>query len=69
MIVAMLQPNADNRPNINALFKFDFLANNFVPKTLPSSCLTMAPREMELDQAHRKPLLEINENFGKIRLW
>lgn len=76
MIIAMLQSDPLKRPSVGKLFQYDFLNANFVPKSLPISCLTMAPRADQLEGVdfdvtnnksiiNRKPLLEINENLGK----
>lgn len=70
MIIAMLQSDPDKRPHVKQCFKYEFLHSNFVPKSLPSSCLTMAPRADQLEGGerdmglNRKPLLELNENLG-----
>lgn len=69
MIVAMLQSDPDKRPTVHRCFRFDFLLNHFVPKSLPISCLSCEPRFDQLEGgereigANRKPLLEINENL------
>lgn len=63
MIIAMLQSNPEKRPTITQLLSFDFLAKNFIPKTLPYSCLSTAPRADQLefcDKGVRKPLSEMN---------
>ena len=64
MIVAMLQSNPESRPTISQLMEFEFLSATTVPKFLPSSCLTMAPRlgpNETLDaEGMRKPLSEVN---------
>lgn len=71
MIVAMLQSDPEQRPDVIRLLKFDFLTSHFIPDSLPSSCLTMAPRADQLEGgehdvgANRKPLLELNDNLGK----
>uniref|UniRef100_A0A182Y5D6 polo kinase n=1 Tax=Anopheles stephensi TaxID=30069 RepID=A0A182Y5D6_ANOST len=51
------------RPRIHKLFEFEFLAGSHIPNSLPISCLTMAPRADQLEQAermNRKPLSEMN---------
>lgn len=71
MIIAMLQSDPESRPSVFALLRHDFLTSHFIPKSLPSSCLTMAPRDDQLEGgeddvgANRKPLVEINDNMGK----
>lgn len=64
MIIAMLQSDPEKRPTITQLLSFEFLMNSFIPKTLPASCLTMAPRADQLEFAdklgNRKPLSEVN---------
>lgn len=63
MIIAMLQSNPDKRPTVGQLFHFDFLTYAPVPKSLPYSCLTTAPRPelLELNEKNsRRPLAEVN---------
>ncbi|XP_052896838.1 serine/threonine-protein kinase polo [Anopheles moucheti] len=67
MICAMLQSDPLKRPSIHKLFEFDFLASAYIPNSLPQSCLTMAPRADQLEQAermNRKPLSEMNGGGG-----
>lgn len=70
MIIAMLQSDPDKRPLVGRLFKYEFLTAHFIPKTLPGSCLTMAPRADQLEGgerdvgSNRKPLLELQDNIG-----
>ena len=73
MIVAMLQSNPEKRPNINELLKFEYFANKFIPSSLPISCLTMAPREDQLEECdrmgyNRKPLSELNNIHDDTRI-
>lgn len=74
MVIAMLQSNPDKRPTIRQLFDFEFIKASPVPTSLPSSCLTMAPRlglnetmEAEND-IRRKPLIETNGMRDDTRL-
>lgn len=66
MVIAMLQSNPDKRPTIRQLLDFEFIKASPVPSSLPSSCLTMAPRlglneTMEAEtEFRRKPLIETN---------
>lgn len=64
MIIAMLQSNPDKRPTIGQLLTFDFLAQNYIPKSLPYSCLSTAPRAEQLEylgkSGARRPLTEVN---------
>lgn len=63
MIIAMLQSNPDKRPTIGLLFTFEFLSQNYIPKSLPYSCLSTAPRAEQLEYgkgAARRPLSEMN---------
>lgn len=70
MIIAMLQSDPDRRPSVYKLFRYDFLTCAYIPKALPTSCLTMAPRADQLEGgeydagANRKPLGELHENLG-----
>lgn len=70
MIIAMLQSAPEKRPSVYELFLYDFLTKNYVPKSLPASCLEMAPRNDQLEGGeheagvNRKPLIEINDNLG-----
>lgn len=71
MIIAMLQSDPAQRPSVFQLLRQEFLTSHFIPKSLPSSCLTMAPRDDQLEGgehdvgANRKPLCELNDNMGK----
>lgn len=62
MIIAMLQSNPDKRPTVGTLLSFEFLAHGPIPKSLPYSCLTTAPRPelMEYSDKIRRPLSEMN---------
>ena len=65
MIIAMLQSNPEKRPSIGNLLSFEFIAGTPVPTSLPSSCLTMAPRAdllatIDRNSNRRTPLIEIN---------
>lgn len=63
MIVAMLQSKPENRPSADKLLLCDFIRNENIPDFLPSSCLSMAPRQAEVEGGCiRKPLLEVNGN-------
>ena len=67
MICAMLQSDPMKRPRIHKLFEFEFLSGSHIPNSLPISCLTMAPRADQLEQAermNRKPLSEMNGAGG-----
>lgn len=69
MIIAMLQSDPEKRPSVTKLLGFDFIAGHFIPASLPTSCLTMAPRADQLEGGerevglNRKPLLELNDNL------
>ncbi|XP_055902706.1 serine/threonine-protein kinase polo [Eupeodes corollae] len=74
MVIAMLQSNPDKRPTIRELLNFEFINASEVPSSLPSSCLTMAPRlglneTMEAEsELRRKPLIETNGMRDDTRL-
>lgn len=68
MIIAMLQSNPEKRPTIGQLLTFEFLATNYIPKSLPYSCLSTAPRAEQLEcfeKGLRKPLTEFNGMIGE----
>lgn len=44
LINKMLQYDPKNRPNVSDIMKSDFFVTGYMPKKLPASCLTMAPR-------------------------
>jgi polo-like kinase 1 len=63
MIIAMLQSNPERRPKIGDLLKMDFLHLQYIPQSLPYSCLTTAPRAEQLEyyeKGARRPLTEVN---------
>lgn len=70
MIIAMLQSNPEKRPLIGKLLQFEFLASHYIPKYLPYSCLTTAPRAEQLEyyeRTGRRPLTEVNGGtIGKL---
>ncbi|GLG98475.1 Serine/threonine-protein kinase polo [Gryllus bimaculatus] len=59
LIVSMLQTDPKIRPTIEDLLRSDYFMS-YMPKQLPVSCLTMAPRQERA--VMRKPLLEVNTN-------
>lgn len=68
MIIAMLQSNPEKRPTIGQLLAFEFLATNYIPKSLPYSCLSTAPRAEQLEyyeKGMRRPLTEVNGMNGE----
>lgn len=67
MIIVMLQANPEKRPTVQRCLTFPFLKNQFIPKSLPSSCLSCEPRIDQIEGAgeigyNRKPLHEVNDN-------
>ncbi|KAL7019012.1 hypothetical protein ACKWTF_010984 [Chironomus riparius] len=63
MIIAMLQSDPEKRPTVGQLLRFEFLTYAPIPKSLPYSCLTTAPRPELLEyneKAARRPLAEMN---------
>lgn len=69
MIIAMLQSDPEKRPSVSKLLAYDFIAGHYIPASLPTSCLTMAPRADQLEGGerdagqNRKPLLELTDNL------
>ncbi|KAK4879314.1 hypothetical protein RN001_007460 [Aquatica leii] len=64
MIMTMLQSEPKLRPKVQQLAQHEFLTNGYTPTSLPSSCLTMAPRFDHLEKAAlRKPLIQINNEY------
>lgn len=74
MIANMLQSDPERRPTVFQLLRYEYLTSQFIPKLLPSSCLTMAPRADQLEEGdedilfNRKPLSELHDNMGKRRI-
>ncbi|KAF5270466.1 hypothetical protein FQA39_LY08344 [Lamprigera yunnana] len=61
MIMMMLQSEPKLRPKVQELVHYEFLTTGYTPASLPSSCLTMAPRFDQFEKtALRKPLIQIN---------
>lgn len=78
MIMDMLQSDPAKRPSVHKCVQYDFLTQHFIPKSLPVSCLTLEPRLDQLEggdreirdiQNERRPLLEINGDNGKIKIF
>ncbi|KAF5269272.1 hypothetical protein FQR65_LT02573 [Abscondita terminalis] len=64
MIVTMLQSEPKQRPKVHQLAQHEFLTTGYTPTSLPSSCLTMAPRFDQFEKAAlRKPLIQINNEY------
>uniref|UniRef100_A0A131Z160 Serine/threonine-protein kinase PLK n=1 Tax=Rhipicephalus appendiculatus TaxID=34631 RepID=A0A131Z160_RHIAP len=65
LIKKMLQPDPERRPNVEAIFQDEFMTSGPLPSRLPTSCLTMEPRNDTLNATPtvngRRPLLERNE--------
>lgn len=64
----MLQYDPKNRPCISEIMKSDFFTFGYMPKKLPPSCLTMAPRFDSINYresiSNRKPLIgKLKNNF------
>ncbi|XP_074115253.1 serine/threonine-protein kinase polo [Cotesia typhae] len=62
MITNTLQGNPTKRPSVMKLLKDPFFSSGYMPRSLPLSCLTMAPRVDTLETYNRKPLSEMNQN-------
>ncbi|XP_014221745.1 serine/threonine-protein kinase polo [Trichogramma pretiosum] len=62
MVSSMLQGNPAKRPSVARLLKDPFFSHGFMPASLPSSCLTMAPRLDMLEALARKPLAQKDMN-------
>lgn len=62
MIIAMLQTVPERRPTIGQLLNFEYINNTFIPTSLPTACLTMAPRSDQIEDGSgfRRPLIEMN---------
>lgn len=60
LITKMLQRDPKKRPSVLDLLNADFFTTGYMPKKLPPSCLTMAPRFDSLNYresiSNRKPL-------------
>ncbi|XP_034938554.1 serine/threonine-protein kinase polo [Chelonus insularis] len=59
MITESLQALPSKRPSVAKLLKYPFLTSGYLPKSLPLSCLTTAPRMDTLQNFNRKPLIEL----------
>lgn len=64
LINKMLQYDPKKRPCVNDIMKADFFTTGYMPKKLPASCLTMAPRFDSINYresiSNRRPLNELN---------
>ncbi|XP_050442073.1 serine/threonine-protein kinase PLK1-like [Adelges cooleyi] len=64
LINRMLQYDPKKRPTVSDIMKSDFFTTGYMPKKLPPSCLTMAPRFDSINYresiSNRKPLNELN---------
>lgn len=59
LIKHMLQQDPKCRPKVSDILKSEFFTDGYLPKQLPATCLTTAPR-FEGKLLTRKPLLEVN---------
>lgn len=70
LIIAMLQAVPEKRPTVAQLLDYDYFTRYTIPKSLPISCLTMPPREDQLEGVDRtmplvrRPLAELNGILG-----
>ncbi|OQV15228.1 Serine/threonine-protein kinase PLK1 [Hypsibius exemplaris] len=60
LIELMLKPNPLQRPTMRAILAHEFFTSGHLPSHLPTSCLTMAPRQV--GEPVRKPLVVVNTN-------
>lgn len=64
LINKMLQYDPKKRPCVSDIMKADFFTTGYMPKKLPPSCLTMAPRFDSINYresiSNRRPLNELN---------
>lgn len=64
LINMMLQCDPKKRPQVSEIMRADFFTTGYMPKKLPASCLTMAPRFDSINYresiSNRRPL---NGNF------
>ncbi|XP_060840506.1 serine/threonine-protein kinase PLK1-like [Rhopalosiphum padi] len=64
LIEKMLQFDPKKRPLVSEIMKADFFTTGYMPKKLPPSCLTMAPRFDSIKYresiSNRRPLIELN---------
>lgn len=68
MIIDMLQTNPDKRPTIHKLLEYEYITNCYLPQSLPTACLTMAPRSDQIeDGSRRRPLSEMNNQLDNTR--
>jgi len=60
IINKMLQCDPKKRPHVSEIMKADFFTTGYMPKKLPPSCLTMAPRFDSINYresiSNRRPL-------------
>uniref|UniRef100_A0A1Q3EWP4 polo kinase n=1 Tax=Culex tarsalis TaxID=7177 RepID=A0A1Q3EWP4_CULTA len=68
MICSMLQSDPIKRPNVTSLFDFEFITSSYIPSSLPISCLTMAPRADQLENADRMDDTRFESSFLKNNL-
>lgn len=78
LIMKMLQSDPTQRPSVHKCATHPFLTEYFIPKSLPVSCLTCAPRMDQLEGSERdghkdngndrRPLSELNNDNGKERM-
>ncbi|KAL9698605.1 hypothetical protein quinque_002046 [Culex quinquefasciatus] len=68
MICSMLQSDPIKRPNVTSLFDFEFITGSYIPSSLPISCLTMAPRADQLENADRMDDTRFESSFLKNNL-
>ncbi|XP_050528364.1 serine/threonine-protein kinase polo-like [Daktulosphaira vitifoliae] len=70
LINKMLQYDPKKRPTVSDIMKADFFITGYMPKKLPPSCLTMAPRFDSINYresiSNRKPLNELNSPKASI---
>jgi polo-like kinase 1 len=63
MIRRIFVKDPSKRPKVNDLIQDSFFTGGYIPPTLPTSCLVMAPKFNKVEQtlaSKRKPLMEVN---------
>ncbi|KAJ6216981.1 hypothetical protein RDWZM_008138 [Blomia tropicalis] len=71
-IAGMLQSDPSKRPTMKQILNDPYLTHNYIPSSLPTTCLSIAPRMNEtrlsilcVDNAVRRPFTEVANNINQ----
>lgn len=73
LIKRMLHADPGQRPTVSELLTDEFFTSGYVPRRLPTTCLTVAPRfsiapSSVAELSQRRPLTDVNSKAGTVKV-